>query len=356
MNSDKAEERALWGIIVVCGFGMLGVIGCKKSSVDGPAILFQKGDCEMGQLPKGTDVVTYDFVFTNVGKKPLSIRKVITQCSCVTTKLPQGAVAPGDKGVISVKYHLAKKMGPQSTSVVVLSNDPVRPTERLLLTASVIQDIAVSVEKMDLGWISANSTVQSDFFIGISCSKEESQKDLVTIQTSSPELNVSILGKKVRFDQWDGLVQVVICRVQYTSGASSGKIAEKILVRRSDKGLETEVGVCGTVLGAIRTEPESIYLAVIRDSAPIERTIEVFCDDRSTLGAGEPQCSCPAISIQKHNTTADRATLRVSIYPDMLTPGVIKENILVPVNGPVSLIRIPVFGWKSDELGGEIGM
>jgi hypothetical protein len=68
-----------------------------------------------------------EFKFKNTGKSPLIIQNVQGQCGCTTTiengkkGWPEEPIAPGQKGVIRVKYD-TKRTGPFDKKVTITSN------------------------------------------------------------------------------------------------------------------------------------------------------------------------------------------------------------------------------------------
>lgn len=49
-------------------------------------------------------MISHDFVFTNIGKKPISITKIEAACNCIVSKWTQTPVLPTKKGKITVEY------------------------------------------------------------------------------------------------------------------------------------------------------------------------------------------------------------------------------------------------------------
>jgi len=62
-----------------------------------------------------------EFVFVNTGKEPLILTSVRASCGCTTPKWTREPIAPGDKGIIKVKYDTGR-VGNFSKTVTVQSN------------------------------------------------------------------------------------------------------------------------------------------------------------------------------------------------------------------------------------------
>jgi hypothetical protein len=61
------------------------------------------------------------FEFTNIGKSPLFIEKIITSCDCAIPKKPEKPIMPGEKAQITVSYDTSK-LGGFSKQITIFSN------------------------------------------------------------------------------------------------------------------------------------------------------------------------------------------------------------------------------------------
>ena len=86
---------------------------------------------------KKNSIVDTEFVFTNTGKENLNIRALKPNCGCTVSKLDKYDYAPGESGKISVEFNSTGRRGNQQKSIVVFSNDPSAPTQRLIIKARV---------------------------------------------------------------------------------------------------------------------------------------------------------------------------------------------------------------------------
>jgi len=80
---------------------------------------------EFGTVTEDTKHL-YNFVVTNMGKKPLFIQSVKASCGCTTPKKPEKAIAPGKSDIIAVEFHpKVGQLGRQDKTVTVIANtDP----------------------------------------------------------------------------------------------------------------------------------------------------------------------------------------------------------------------------------------
>ncbi len=102
---------------------------------DGAKIEFAKQVHDYGKLKNGANG-TCTFEFTNTGNAPLIISNAKGSCGCTVPQWPKEPIAPGAKGVITVKYD-TKRTGPINKSVTITSNAVNEPTKTLQIRGEV---------------------------------------------------------------------------------------------------------------------------------------------------------------------------------------------------------------------------
>lgn len=102
-----------------------------SANITGAEISFEKKTIDYGTLKVG-DVRTVEMVYTNVGKKPLLLENVTTNCDCTEVEWSRKPLMPGKSDVIKVTY-TAKNPGLISKWVTVMSN---AETDRVILKTS----------------------------------------------------------------------------------------------------------------------------------------------------------------------------------------------------------------------------
>ncbi len=104
-----------------------------------PRMKFESTEHDFGNIKKGSIVET-TFSFTNTGKSILNIRKLKPNCGCTVSQMEKYDYAPGESGTIKVKFNSTGRRGSQQKSVVIFSNDPHAPTQRLIIKARVLEN------------------------------------------------------------------------------------------------------------------------------------------------------------------------------------------------------------------------
>ena len=65
--------------------------------------------------------------FTNTGDAPLVISKAYSTCGCTVPSPPKDPIAPGESGVIKVKYDTNRSPGPIRKTITVYTNASAEP-------------------------------------------------------------------------------------------------------------------------------------------------------------------------------------------------------------------------------------
>lgn len=102
---------------------------------NGPVITFEKEVHDYGTIKQGSDG-NIDFKFTNTGNAPLILSGAKGSCSCTVANYPKEPIAPGESGVIRVKYN-TERVGPINKSATVTSNAVNSPTMVLRIKGNV---------------------------------------------------------------------------------------------------------------------------------------------------------------------------------------------------------------------------
>ena len=89
-----------------------------------------------GTVTEG-EKVTYNFRFTNTGKKPLIITNTTASCGCTVPEKPEKPILPEETAFIKVVFNSKGKAGMNNKTITVTSN--ARPEfPQLLLNGEVV--------------------------------------------------------------------------------------------------------------------------------------------------------------------------------------------------------------------------
>jgi hypothetical protein len=96
---------------------------------------------------KQGDKVECTYIFTNIGKSDLIIRKVKASCGCTATNPERTILKPGEKSKINATFNTAGKEGKQYKTITVISNDPVTPSTMLTIEGTVEKPAGTNQEQ-----------------------------------------------------------------------------------------------------------------------------------------------------------------------------------------------------------------
>jgi len=102
-----------------------------------PKMIFEKKLHDFGAIRDG-EVVETSFTFVNEGRRPLNIRKIVSNCNCTTSDSDRKDIQPGETGEIVVKFDGKGRNGYQTKFITLYTNDPIQPVRRLTIKAKII--------------------------------------------------------------------------------------------------------------------------------------------------------------------------------------------------------------------------
>ena len=92
-------------------------------------IKFEKLTHDFGTFSEKNPVVTYTFIYTNVGEQPLVINQAVASCGCTVPEYTKTPVKPGEQGKLKVTYNGTGKFpGHFKKSITVRTNGAVEMT------------------------------------------------------------------------------------------------------------------------------------------------------------------------------------------------------------------------------------
>ncbi|MBR5989294.1 DUF1573 domain-containing protein [Prevotella sp. lc2012] len=109
---------------------MMFLCGMTAAFAQKPAeIKFEKLTHDFGTFSEKNPVVTYTFIYTNVGEQPLVINQAVASCGCTVPEYTKTPVKPGEQGKLKVTYNGTGKFpGHFKKSITVRTNGAVEMT------------------------------------------------------------------------------------------------------------------------------------------------------------------------------------------------------------------------------------
>ena len=85
-------------------------------------IVFDKEIHNFGTLKDG-EIVSFSFVFRNMGESPFNIVKTEKSCGCVETRYSTNSIKPGEKSFIEVQFNSTGEWGNQIKGVTIETSE-----------------------------------------------------------------------------------------------------------------------------------------------------------------------------------------------------------------------------------------
>ncbi|MCB0547791.1 MAG: DUF1573 domain-containing protein [Phaeodactylibacter sp.] len=82
---------------------------------------FEEETFDFGEVDEGA-IVEHTFHFTNNGKAPLLISSARSTCGCTVPDWPKEPIAPGEKGMLKVKFSTQGKKNQQTKPITIVAN------------------------------------------------------------------------------------------------------------------------------------------------------------------------------------------------------------------------------------------
>jgi hypothetical protein len=111
----------------------------EKELKKAPRIEFLETNHDFGHVVKGKKIKS-SFKFANTGKNELAIRKVETNCQCVSLDTIPPVVGAGDEFTINSTFDTSGRYGTQQKTITIFSNDPTNPINVLTIKGRILNE------------------------------------------------------------------------------------------------------------------------------------------------------------------------------------------------------------------------
>jgi len=122
-----------------------------------PRITFDKVVHDFGTVGLQTESLC-EFKFTNTGDGVLTIGEITKACGgCTAFQLDKSQYAPGESGILRVKFYSDTQLGQTTKNLTIHSNDRTNPEAVLAVTAKVISKVDFEPKSLNLLLTQANA-------------------------------------------------------------------------------------------------------------------------------------------------------------------------------------------------------
>lgn len=251
-------------------FSLLGAIIAIMSIAtshadDAPKISFDQTVFDAGRTSQLARV-TGSFSFCNNGTAPLKLEPPTTACACTTVRADSLEVAPGMRGTISFETDAVGAVGPKTSEIIVLTNDPLQPKVALTLKVDWIKVFELDPPAAALGPVGIGITTN----VVVQVTRLDEEKLAIAgLVPSSSNIRAEL----------DGPVMDKIARIKVTfhAGTEPGLAQGSVSVRGpGPDDVMIDVPVYAQVRRALVASPSQLIWTVRGNANPAaERKIRI---------------------------------------------------------------------------------
>lgn len=198
-----------------------------------PTLILQQNSYDFGDIKQG-EKVSHTFVLSNGGGDLLKISDVKASCGCTAAAPEKKELAPGESTNLIVTFNSAGRMGKQSKTIRIFSNDPENPEMVLSFTGNVVSasqvsdgapTIYFSETQHDFGKVNEGDKVNYTFNFANKGTSELTIKDIKT----SCGCTAALLSQEKLAPGQDGTL-----KVELNTQNRSGKMSRTVTITSND--------------------------------------------------------------------------------------------------------------------------
>lgn len=196
----------------------------------------------------------HDFIFRNVGKAPLELKKGGTTCKCTLSDIGEGMIQPGESAKVTLEWKGKTFIGPYSQTASILTNDPQNARVELRIHGEITAKARIVPDELVFSSINAGSEAEGNVHIYSYVKGPLEIKDFEIDNPENIKVSISPLSDdEVKREKYATSGQSVDIRIK--PGLPPGPFQRRILVKTNVQGAE-ELSI--PVKGVISSEI-SIY-------------------------------------------------------------------------------------------------
>ncbi|MBI1290005.1 DUF1573 domain-containing protein [bacterium] len=235
-----------------------------------PALVFETTSRNLGEINDG-DKVLAEFPFKNTTDRVINITKVQPSCGCTTASNNPTSVAAGQTETIRVEFDSHGRLGKNTKSITVFTDDPVTPEYRLTFEVNVIAEIFMPKRVLDFGVVSVGDPVSQRFSVVSNLEKPLAFKK---IEPSDPALTVTQVGERTRTKQEGGGTEYEF-EVSAPKGLPQGDFNGRVSIETdNEKNPNQYLSLRANVVGDFAFSPARLAL-ITEKGQMISRNITV---------------------------------------------------------------------------------
>jgi len=327
-------------LIAAAALVLAGVLPAGAQTAGSAKLVVPEQVLDFGTVTQG-QMVNAQFKLRNEGDAPLEVRAVRPTCGCTVADFDK-EVPPGGTGVIRAKLDTTNFNGPISKSLLVITNDPEKPSMNLVLKADVqpILEVLprplVRFNAIQLEQVTDKVTVVSDQPEPFTISKAVSTVPYITASVRKLGEGELVAGKQK--SQYEVALTL-------TGKAPVGPInAEVVLKTDNPKAKEVPIKVFGVVRALLHVTPSQLQFgSVDAANSPGRNVLLVNNREGQAVQVTGAEVNDPAFEAKIMTIEEGRRyQVTVTVKPDA-TPGTRDAVLTIHTTDPdFSTVKVPV--------------
>jgi len=312
-----------------------------------PKLTFESETKAFGNITDEKEV-SHEFKFTNTGKGTLNITNTQGSCGCTVPALAKREYAPGESGVITVKYNPHNRRGKQHTTVTVTSNDPVRAAVVLNVESHIIPQVQIDPPIVNFGTVNKGGTATQK----VTLSSRLPDLKVTSVTSNNPKVIVKL--EESAKAQLDGseVTQFPIT-ITVDPSIEVGQLQSQITILTSDGTKSHSVQAMGEVVGDIAAAPSRVQLNGVSPAQAITTQVRLSARNGKAFkilnveeapATGAKLFGTPSITTDESVTPAAYVVTFTGTCPN--TTGGLRGDFIVTTDLPdEKTMRVPYFGF-----------
>jgi hypothetical protein len=278
--------------------------GATSSAGRGPCLRFAEPFFDFGRV-QSEQIVTHDYVFTNIGDAVLEISEVKSSCGCTAVTNWDRRVEPGKTGKLHVIFNTGGMAGPVKKNLWVASNDTNEPVAFLEFSATVWK------------WIDVIPTLAT-FAFGPDFQTNETR--VVRLVSNLPEpvtLSAPLLTNRSFKTELKTIHEGKEFELEITVVPPLGpgsQVVPIILKTSSSKMPEVTVNVYTIVQAALTVSPSRIRLPALLDEAK-QVIVTIRNNGSAPVVLSDPEINAEGASVQLRELQPGKVFNLVATFP-----------------------------------------
>jgi uncharacterized protein DUF1573 len=301
---------------------------------------FAQPTADWGEVKRGPSLVQR-FHFVN-GPRAIQIDGAKTSCGCLTPRVPQELIEPGQAGHIDLEVNtLSQPAGPNTWKLTLICQDA--KTKAVAIEEVTLYVRAKLIAELAIEPASLNLITDKPIAHVVTLTDYRPQPLQVTsVQASKPELRAQLLPP--RRDEQGRVVHAV--QVQVAPNFPEGQYQEVVSLYTSDpeyRELRVPVSVVKHSRQRVTATPERVAIAVQGSQGTPSQVVLIRDADDQLIEIDNVVANHPAVQCRWARSPNGSVTLRVQIDATQVGSQSFKSEVEVHVTRPqVQVLRIPV--------------